>query len=331
MNTVGIGFIGAGDISNLHAEAINDLDSAELIGLWNRTQAKANAKAELFGCKTYGSVEELLADPRIDAVFVLTNMETHCEYTIQAANSGKHVLVEKPTASNIVEIEKMQMAIQKAGVKCMPVHNYIYEPGIERAKAMIKTGKLGTITQFYMMYNIHHADEIRAKYPGVIRQILTHHSYTMLYLAGLPKTVSCFINTVDGTIAPQENVAMANILMKNGTLSHLCASFANDDHAGDPWTCIIKVIGTKGSTRYSYRDFVINDRKGAHSQTYQNYPESIKNTATHFINRVVRNGEEPLSSLQDAITCQIIIEACELSVEKGIHVALDLHDTIEKS
>ena len=323
MKTIGIAFIGAGDIADLHAEAINNMVGAELIGLWNRTHGKGASKALRFGCEVFDSVDELLNDTRVDAVFVLTNMETHCEYTVRAAEAGKHILVEKPAASSITELEQMQTAIQKAGVKCMPVHNYIYEPGIERAKAMVETGKLGDITQFYMMYNIHHADEIRARYPGVIRQILTHHSYTMLYLAGEPKTVSCFMNTVDGTIAPQENVAMANIQMKNGTLSHLCASFANDDHAGDPWSCIIKVIGTKGSTRYSYRDFVINDRNGAHSQTYQNYPESIKNTATHFINRVVRNGEEPLSNLQDAITCQKIIEACEHSVQEGVHVKLD--------
>lgn len=320
MKSIGVGFIGAGDIANLHAEAINSMPGAELIGLWNRTSEKGKVKAELFGCKTYDSVESLLADTNIDAVFILTNMETHCDYTIQAAEAGKHVLVEKPAASSIAELEQMNASIQKAGVKCMPVHNYIYEPGIERAKQMIEGGKLGDVTQFYMMYNIHHADDIRARYPGVIRQILTHHSYTMLYLAGSPKTISCLKNTVDDTLAPQENVAMANIKMQNGALSHLCASFANDDHAGDPWTCIIKVIGTKGSTRYSYRDFVINDRNGAHSQTYQNYPESIKNTATHFVNRVVRNGEEPLSSLQDAITCQQIIEACESSVKEGIHV-----------
>ncbi len=323
MKTIGIGFIGAGDIANLHAEAINNLVGAELVGLWNRTPEKGKAKAGQFGCKTYDSVEALLADPDIHAVFILTNMETHCEYTVKAAEAGKHILVEKPAASSIQELEQMKAAVAKAGVKCMPVHNYIYEPGIERAKAMIDNGKLGQIVQFYMMYNIHHADEIRVRYPGVVRQILTHHSYTMLYLAGEPKTVSCLMNTVDDTIASQENVAMANIQMQNGTLSHLCASFANDDHAGDPWTCIIKVIGTKGSTRYSYRDFVINDRNGAHSQTYQNYPESIINTATHFINRVVRLGESPLSSLQDAITCQRIIEACELSVVKGIHVRLN--------
>lgn len=324
MKTIGIAFIGAGDIADLHAEAINNMAGAELIGLWNRTHGKGASKAIRFGCEVFDSVDELLNDPRVDAVFVLTNMETHCEYTVKAAAAGKHILVEKPAASSIVELEQMQTAVQKAEVKCMPVHNYIYEPGIERAKAMIQDGKLGTIVQFYMMYNIHHADKIRARYPGVIRQILTHHSYTMLYLAGEPKTVSCMMNTVDDTIAPQENVAMANIQMKNGTLSHLCASFANDDHAGDPWSCIIKVIGTKGSTRYSYRDFVINDRNGAHSQTYQNYPESIKNTATHFVNRVVRNGEEPLSTLQDAITCQKIIEACEYSVQEGVHVKLEV-------
>lgn len=323
MKTLGIAFIGAGDIANLHAEAINALPGAELIGLWNRTHGKGASKALQYGCEVYNSVDELLNDQKVDAVFILTNMETHCEYTVRAAEAGKHILVEKPAASSIDELEKMNVAVRKAGVHCMPVHNYIYEPGIERAKAMIQDGKLGDIVQFYMMYNIHHADEIRARYPGVIRQILTHHSYTMLYLAGQPEMVSCFMNTVDDSIAPQENVAMANIQMKNGTLSHLCASFANDDHAGDPWTCIIKVIGTKGSTRYSYRDFVINDRNGAHSQTYQNYPESIKNTATHFINRVVRNGEAPLSSLQDAITCQKIIEACEKSVKDGIHVQMD--------
>ncbi len=323
MKKLGIAFIGAGDIADLHAEAIDGLPGAELIGLWNRTMEKGTSKSNEYGCRTYATVDELLNDPKVDVVFVLTNMETHCDYTTRAAEAGKHILVEKPAASSIEELTKMNAAVQKAKVKCMPVHNYIYEPGIERAKAMIETGKLGTITQFYMMYNIHHADEIRARYPGVIRQILTHHSYTMLYLAGKPKMVSCFVNTVDDTIAPQENVAMATIKMDNGTLSHLCASFANDDHAGDPWTCIIKVIGTKGSTRYSYRDFVINERNGAHSQTYQNYPESIKNTAAYFIERVVRLGEEPLSNLEDAITCQKVIEACEVSAQTGIHVHLN--------
>ena len=322
MKTIGVGFIGAGEIANLHAEAINGLEGAELVGLWNRTPEKGAKKAEQFGCKQYSSVKAMLDDPKIHVVFVLTNMETHCDYTIQAANAGKHILVEKPAASNREELERMQSAVSKANVQCMPVHNYIYEPGVMRAKQMIDTGKLGQIVQFYMLYNIHHAHEIRVKYPGVIRQIMTHHSYTMLYLMGNPESVSCMKFTSDSSLAPQENLAMANIRMQNGSLSHLCASFANDDHAGDPWTCMIKVIGTQGSTRYSYRDFVIDKPNGPHSQTFQCYPESIKNTAVHFINRVIRNGEVPLSSLADADTCIRISEACEKSASEGIHVSM---------
>ncbi len=324
MNAIRIGFLGAGDVANLHAEAVDNLPGAELKGLWNRTFEKGRIKAAQYGCKTYKTEDELLNDPEIDAVFILTNMETHCEYTIRAAQAGKHILVEKPAASSIEELQKMQKAVAEAGVQCMPVHNYIYEAGVERIKAMLESGRLGALTQFYMMYNIHHAEEVRTRYPGVIRQILTHHSYTMLYLAGRPTALSCLKSTIDGTIAPQENLAMVNMQMANGALSHLCASFANDDHAGDPWTCIIKAIGTKGSARYSYRDWVINERNGAHSQTYYCYPESIKNTAAHFIDRVLRRGEAPLSSLADAITCQRIIEACEQSVEEGRHMDLTM-------
>ncbi len=324
MKQIGVGFIGAGDIANLHAKAISEIPGATLVGLWNRTLEKGKKKAKEYHCKWYTTVDELLNDSEIDAVFILTNMETHCSYTLQAAAAGKHVLVEKPAASSIDELKKMQSAVDGAGVKCMPVHNYIYEPGVLRMKNMIESGDLGDIASFYMMYNIQHADEIRARYPGVIRQILTHHSYTMLYLVGKPKTVSCLTHTVDPTLAPQENVAMAILQMEKGSLSHLSTSFANDDQAGEPWTCMIKVLGTNGSARYSYRDWVIHKPNGAHSQTFYSYPESIKNTAKHFIEKVLDKGEEPLSTLEDAIRCQKIIEACEDSVKNGVHVSLNL-------
>ncbi len=320
METINIGFIGTGDIADLHAKAIDNLPGATLLGIWNRTPSKGVLKAEQYGCKVYPTVDAMLNDSEIHAVFVLTNMETHCEYTVKAAAAGKHILVEKPAAGSIEELEIMEKAVAEANVHCMPVHNYIYEAGINRTQGLIEEGLLGDITQFYMMYNIHHANEVRARYPGVIRQILTHHAYTMLYLAGKPAAISCMKTTIDGEMAPQENVAMATMKMENGSLSHLAASFANDDHSGDPWTCMIKVIGTKGSTRFSYRDWVINKGNGVHSQTYQSYHDSIKNTVVHFIDKVVRHGEAPLSSIKDAITCQQIIEACELSIEEGIHV-----------
>jgi predicted dehydrogenase len=164
---------------------------------------------------------------------------------------------------------------------------------------------------------------VAGRYPGVIRQILTHHAYCTLYAVGEPVKVSCMKATINDGSVSQENIAMATLQMKNGALSHLCASFAADDHAGDPWTFMIKVIGSKGATRYSYRDWVENTPAVVHSQTYSAYPYTIRATGRHFIEKVIGKGEEPLSTLDDAVTCMKIIEACERSVEEERHIAIE--------
>ena len=316
-----VGFIGAGDISLLHAEGVQEAEGAELTGLWNRTRSRAEEKAAFFGCKVFDTPEELV--DAVDVVYVLTNMETHHEYSMLAIDKGKHVLVEKPTAVTIDEILEIKAAAAAKGVKVVPVHNYIYEPGVMRAKDLIESGKLGDLVAVYVLYNIHHPEEVAARYPGVIRQILTHHAYCTLYAVGEPVKVSCMKATINDGSVPQENIAMATLQMKNGALSHLCASFAADDHAGDPWTFMIKVIGSKGATRYSYRDWVENTPAVVHSQTYSAYPYTIRATGKHFIEEAIGKDGEPLSTLDDAVTCMKIIEACEKSVEEERHVPIE--------
>jgi len=322
MKTIKIGFIGAGDISLLHAEAIQRCAGAELAGLWNITDEHADEKTKLFGCKKYPSAEALVNDPDIDAIFVLTALEAHHQYTVMALEAGKHVLVEKPVGQSVAEIEAMQSAAQQAGVICMPGHNYIYETSVMRAKELIDEGKLGDLVSVYVLYNIHHPEEVAARYPGVIRHISTHHAYIMLYLAGNPTTVSAMKSVIHYKNITQEDLAMVTLKLENGALSHFCASFAADDHAGDPWTMMIKVIGTKGATRFSYRDWVENTPAVVHSQTYSAYPYSIYQEVDYFVNRCIRLGEKPLSTLEDAIMAQKIIEASELSVEEGRHVEI---------
>ena len=316
-----VGFIGAGDIAYLHGEGVQQAEGATLVGIWNRTRSKAEEKATLFNCKIFSSPEELIE--AVDAVYVLTNMETHHTYAKMAIEAGKHVLVEKPTAVTISEIEDLIAAAEKNSVKVAPVHNYIYEPSVLRAKEMIDSGKIGDLVSLYVLYNIHHPEEVAARYPGVIRQILTHHAYCSLYLVGQPEMISCMKSTINDGSVPQENIAMVTMKMKNQALSHLCASFASDDHAGDPWTFMIKLIGTKGATRYSYRDWVENTPAVVHSQTYSAYPYTIRETGKHFLERVIGHGEEPLSTLDDAITCMKMIEACELSVSEDRHIRIE--------
>ena len=312
-DTINVAFLGAGDISHLHAEAVAETAGANFCGVWNRTPAKAEALAASHNSRVYATVDDVFNDDTVDVVYVLTNMETHVDFALRAIKANKHVLVEKPVGCSVEEIEQLRVAADSASVHCAPVHNYIYEPGLERTKELLDTGKLGRLVAFYMMYNIHHPEAVCARYPGVIRQILTHHAYTMIYLAGNPVSLSCMKSTVNDGTVEQENLAMVNCRLESGALAHLCASFAADDHAGDPWTCMIKVIGQNGATRFSYRDWVENKPGIVHSHTFSTYPYSIKNVTTHFLNKTIRQGVPPLSSIADAVTSQKIVEAAEAS------------------
>ena len=321
-DTLGVGFLGAGDISILHAAAVKKAGGAKLVGLWNRSQDRAKHRAAEFGCKNFATPEELVNDPAVRAVFVLTNLESHLEYTALALNAGRHVLVEKPVGVTVGEIEQMKAAAAQRNLVCMPGHNYVYEPGMVRTRELVEAGDLGRIVSAYVMYNIHHPEEVAKRYPGVVRQILTHHSYILLYLVGKPVELCAMKATLHYKEYPEEDIAMVQMRLTNGALAHFCASFAADDHAADPWTVMVKVIGTAGSTRYSYRDHVEIKPGLVHSQTYTAYQGSIMNEVRHFLVDCLRMGAKPLSTLDDAITAQKMIEAAEESIRNRSVVRL---------
>ena len=309
-----IGFIGAGDISILHADAIDAIPGARLKGLWNITDELADEKSSLYGCEKYPSLEALLGDPEIDAIFVLTILEAHHEYVLKALHAGKHVFVEKPVGVTVDEIQEMKEVAKQKGLVCMPGHNYIYESSVMRAKELLESGKLGKLVSLYILYNIQHPEEVAARMPGVIRQILTHHAYITLFLAGKPVSLSAMKSVIHYEEISQEDLAMVNLRMENDALVHWCASFAADDHAGDPWTMMIKLIGTEGATRFSYRDWVENKPATVHSQTYSAYPYTIQQIDQYFIEECLGKGREPLSTLDDAMIAQEMVEAAERSV-----------------
>jgi predicted dehydrogenase len=230
--------------------------------------------------------------------------------------------VEKPVGATVAEIERMKALADAKDLICVPGHNYVYEGGMVRTRELVEGGDLGTIVSAYVMYNIHHPEEVAKRYPGVVRQILTHHSYILLYLVGKPVELCAMKATLHYKEYPEEDIAMVQMRLANGALAHFCASFAADDHAADPWTVMVKVIGTAGSTRYSYRDHVEIKPGLVHSQTYTSYQGSITNEVRHFLIDCLRMGQKPLSTLDDAITAQKMIEAAEKSIAERSVVRL---------
>ena len=310
-----VGLFGAGDIADLHASGIKNCSSAELVGLFDIDNKKAQQKSDNYNCLSYDSAESMLKDPLIDAIFVLTPLEEHFNCAINALNSGKHVLVEKPVSSSVDEIQKIRDAADKAGKLCVPVHNYLYEDSILRTKELIDSGKLGDVVSIYILYNIHHPETVAQRYPGVIRQILTHHSYITCFLGGAPKSAMAMSSTINDGSVKKENLAMSILELENGGLAHFQASFAADDHASDNWTFAVKVIGTKGSTRFSHADWVQNQKAVVHSHTYSAYHYSIQNTVRYFIEDCLVNGKAPLSNLTDAVISLRTIESIEESIK----------------
>ena len=161
---------------------------------------------------------------------------------------------------------------------CMPGHNYIYEASMNRSKDLIEAGDLGRIVSCYAMYNIHHPEEVASAIPASCPANLD----AQLVHPPLPRRQTQAALRNEGDVCITSNTRRktsrwCNWKWRTAPLAHLCASFAADDHAADPWTVMVKVIGTGGSTRYSYRDHVEIKPGLVHSQTYTAYAGSIMN------------------------------------------------------
>jgi predicted dehydrogenase len=171
------------------------------------------------------------------------------------------------------------------------------------------------------MYNIQHTEERASTLPGMVRHILTHNIYTMIYLVGQPKRVTALKATRHYEKLTKEDLAMCILELENGGLAHLCASFAADDLSADPWTYMVKVLGTAGTVRYTYQDWVEVKKGISHSRTYTAYQETITNEDRYFIDVCLKGGA-PRSSMKDAIVAQKVVEAVERSISEGITVEI---------
>ena len=145
----GIGIIGCGKIAQVrHIPEYLENPNAEIRGYFDLNLQRAQELAEKFGGKAFASVEELLADPSIDAVSVCVANFAHAEMTIKALESGKHVLCEKPMAVTLAECEAMVAAAKKAGKHLMIGHNQRLAKAHMVAKKMIEEGAIGRILTF---------------------------------------------------------------------------------------------------------------------------------------------------------------------------------------
>jgi predicted dehydrogenase len=95
--------------------------------------------------RVFGSYEELLADPEVDVIYNPLPNSLHTEWTIKAAQAGKHVLCEKPLANTVEEVDAITAAAKKAGVVVMEAFMYRHHPQTLKVKELVDEGAIGKL------------------------------------------------------------------------------------------------------------------------------------------------------------------------------------------
>ncbi|MBX6770457.1 MAG: Gfo/Idh/MocA family oxidoreductase [Chloroflexi bacterium] len=145
--TIGIGIVGAGGIAeHAHVPAYLQQPDARLVAIADVVPERARALAEKNGIpRAYGSLEELLLDPDVDAVSITTPNAYHAPTAIAALEAGKHVFCEKPPATTAAEVRRMRAVAERAGKVLYFCFNNRFRPDVLQLRRYVEAGELGEI------------------------------------------------------------------------------------------------------------------------------------------------------------------------------------------
>ena len=144
-----IGIIGCGKIAQVrHIPEYDQNPDVQLYGFYDLSADRTGALAEKFGARAYDTIDDMLADPMIDAVSVCTANAFHADNAVAALRAGKHVLCEKPMAITMQDCEKMVQEAAQAGKILMIDQNQRLARAHVEAKKMIDTGEIGKVLSF---------------------------------------------------------------------------------------------------------------------------------------------------------------------------------------
>jgi predicted dehydrogenase len=153
MKTIRYGIVGLGFVGPHHVEAVRRLGFVEIVAAAGANREKTRQKAEqLHIPKTYGSYQQLVADPDIDVVGIATPTWLHHPVAMAAIANRKHVIVDKPIATTSQESREMRDAARAAGVVNAVTFNYRYHPAVQQARAMIARDEIGSIRFVHGQY-----------------------------------------------------------------------------------------------------------------------------------------------------------------------------------
>ena len=163
------GVLSTAAIATKVGRAIDLAENAELVAVASRSLERAEEWATEHGAeRAYGSYEELLEDPDIEAVYIPLPPTMHCEWGIKTARAGKHVLSEKPLTMNVEEAIAMQTACRENNVQLMEGVMWVHHDWTADVKNLLKSGSIGDLRRVTSSFSFYWGatvpvDNIRAQ------------------------------------------------------------------------------------------------------------------------------------------------------------------------
>lgn len=259
---VGFGFVGAGEVAVASAGAVKEAPHARLVAVFDVRADLADDLARRFGGRTSPSLEDLLAAPDVDAVYVCLPHFLHRETTIRAAEAGKHVFVEKPMGLTPDDAEAIVAECRHRRVACGVAFVVREAPAYRQARSIVTSGEIGEVAGFRITYrgdkpasywtggwSGRATDEWRMTAAeaggGVLLMNTIHDLDAILWITGLE------IHRVQGVIAiggpaEVEDTALAILSCANGALGSIEAWATVPGAEGPSVRWVNRIYGSQG-------------------------------------------------------------------------------------
>jgi predicted dehydrogenase len=332
VSRLGVAVQGAGNVATEHLRAYLGNPHVEVVAVGSRTLEGAERKARQVGLdparvRLYDAYEDLLADPRVDALSICTPAERHAAETVAAARAGKHLVIEKPVATEEADLTAMAAAVEAAGVRTVVSFVLRWNPLVVTIKRMLEDGFFGDV--FFVQTAYWH-NLVQGGYPGATPGRRTGTVSTMLgggchamdmarYLAGagVTRVTALQRDVVQGHASPANTAALCEL--GPGVMGYVSAC----TEQWMPYVFNIELFGADGAIRgnrfYSRKlpgatGFVEIPTVTPDSGAVSHHP--FQGEIDHFVD-CVRSGRESHVNLADAVNTHQACFAADRSAAAG--------------
>ncbi len=321
IGVVGLGYWGPNLARNFAA-----IPGAEVTYLCDgNEEALARMSRTLPAARVTADLDELLADPDLDAIVLATPVPTHAELAVRVLEAGKHCFVEKPLAQSAASAERAVAAAQRAGRVLMVGHLLEYHPGVQRLKELTDSGELGDDI-YYIYGNRLNLGKLRAD-ENALWSLGAHDVSVVLYLAD-EEPVEVGAHGASYVRPGVEDVVFCFLRFPSGLVAHLHLSWL-DPHKERRFTVV-------GSQKMATFDDMALERKltvydkgfDEDSRTYGEYitrsgdvfspripnVEPLRVECEHFID-AIRSGQAPRSDGASGLRVVRVLERLQQSLD----------------